>query len=63
MLGAVVPQVCSRVLHTFLADGVVVPSLAAASTRGPHPVTVHLYTAQQTSREVEAERETAAPNM
>ena len=37
MLGAVVPQVCSRVLHTFLADGVVVLSLAAASTRGPPP--------------------------
>ena len=52
MLGAVVPQVCSRVLHTFLADGVVVLSLAAASTRGPPSVTVHLYTAQQTSREV-----------
>ena len=37
VLGAVVPQVCSRVLHTFLADGVVVLSLAAASTRGPPP--------------------------
>ena len=38
MLGAVVPQVCSRVLHTFLADGVVVLSLAAASTRGATPI-------------------------
>ena len=37
VLGAVVPQVCSLVLHTFLADGVVVLSLAAASTRGPPP--------------------------
>ena len=37
VLGAVVPQVCSCVLHTFLADGVVVLSLAAASTRGPPP--------------------------
>ena len=37
MLGAVVPQACSRVLHIFLADGVVVLPLAAASTRGPPP--------------------------